>query len=95
MNRANIKIILNVITALSNLIITAIYFFPLMIQVLNSGGGGFGYGMLLIPFLVIFHIMTLIGIVMLIKKNIRSNFSFFNLVTLAIFIFVLIWASDI
>ena len=84
----------NVTIGLANSIITCLYFLPLMIEIFNSGGGGFGHGLLLIPFLVIFHIMTLIGMVILIRKGIRRNFSYFNLITLAIFIFVLIWTSD-
>lgn len=66
MNNSTLKTAANVIIALANLLITFIYFLPLMIEIFGSGGGGFGYGLMLIPFLVVFHILTLVFILVLI-----------------------------
>jgi hypothetical protein len=95
MNKTTLTIIANVIIGLTNLVITFLYFLPFVTQIFKSSGGGFGFGLLLIPFLVLFLIMTITCVAILIRKGNTTYFSFFNLVTMAVFIFVLIWASEI
>jgi hypothetical protein len=49
------------------ILINALYFIPLTIQILRSAGGGFGYGLLPITF--IFHLFIIPSVATWIKKR--------------------------
>lgn len=56
------------ITGIILLVSNMVFFMPMTFSVLRSGGGGFGYGLLLLPITTVAHLYIIPGIISLFKK---------------------------
>jgi len=51
------------------IIINLLYFLPITLEVIKSGGGGFGYGMILLPITIVSHLFIAPAVTTWIKKK--------------------------
>jgi hypothetical protein len=73
MDSNKIKLIIIYITSLIIILINIILFFPLTFRIIIESGGPMGYGLLILPFLIIFHLLIIPVIISLSKGNKSSN----------------------
>ncbi|MEO9872147.1 hypothetical protein [Ekhidna sp.] len=57
-----------VTTGIILIISNMVFFVPMTFSVLRSGGGGFGYGLLLLPITIVAHLYIIPGVISLFKK---------------------------
>ena len=57
------------VTATILILINLVYFLPLTFKIIKSGGGAFGYGMIVLPVTIVAHLFVITSIMTLTRKN--------------------------
>lgn len=73
-----------------NMIVNIVYFFPASYNIIDTGGGPEGWGILILPFTIIAHLFFVSGLLIFFKKCRYSQLSIIsNIGGLAYFLFLL------
>jgi hypothetical protein len=68
-NKFKYKVILNYIAVSIIIVSNTFLFFPLTYKIIKETGGPMGYGLLILPFLIVFHLFLIPAFISLIKKS--------------------------